>query len=98
MDIDEKREQVAKQCEAVAHMATALARVRTDYAKLLRAGQMDNLIEMIGPATARQMETLGNILNGMDAVDPKEDAWLGPVFAGAQRFWPVTPGDANPEA
>jgi hypothetical protein len=34
------------------------------------------------------METLGDILNGMNAVDEKEDAWLDPIFREAQRLWP----------
>lgn len=90
----EKREQVAKQCEAVAHMATALAKLNADYAELFRHGAMDSLTEIVGRRTAYLMETLGDILNGMDAVDPEQDAWLDPVFAEAQRLWPQ-PGDAT---
>lgn len=95
---EEKREQVAKQCEAVAHMATALAKVNADYARLLRAGHMDALIDIVGQRTAGLMEVLGDILNDMDAVDGDEDDWVGPVLAEAQRLWPsaATP-PAGPE-
>lgn len=86
--VDKKRAQVAKQCEAVAYMATALASVNTDFAKMFRAGHMDDLIEQVGPRTAHLMEVLGDILNGMDAVD-KKDKWLDPVFEQAHRFWPT---------
>ena len=85
---DEKREQVAKQCEAVAHMATALARVNADYSKMFRDGHMDTLIEQVGKRTAHLMEVLGDVFNGMDAVDGDEDAWMDPVFKEAQRLWP----------
>ena len=91
MAIDEKREQIAKQCDAVTHMATELARVNADYAVILRAGQMDHLIELVGCRTASLMETLGDILNDMDALDGDEDAWMEPVFAEAQRLWPTGP-------
>lgn len=88
--MSEKREQVAKQCEAVAHMATALAKVNTDYASMFRGGCMDNLTEIVGRRTAHLMEVLGNILNNMDAVDAKEYEWMNPVFKEAQRLWPTS--------
>ena len=88
MSDEERRIQVAKQCEAVAHLATTLAGVHKDYAMLFREGHATTLIDMVGERTAYLMETLGNILNGMDAVDEQEDAWLGPVFAEAHRLWP----------
>lgn len=82
-----KREQVAKQCQAVAHMAKTLASVNTDYAALLRAGAPLPL-EIVGARTAYLMEVLGDILNDMDAVDEEEDGWIDPVIAEAQRLWP----------
>lgn len=91
--MDEKlRDQVAQQCKAVAHMATALAQVHSDKAEIIAAGGTlyndSTLLNMIGRNTARYMEKLGDILNGMDAVDEKEDAWLDPVFEEAHRLWP----------
>lgn len=44
---------------------------------------------MSGARTACQMEILGDILNGMDAVDDAEDGWLSPVFEEAHRMFPV---------
>lgn len=84
----DKREQVAKQCEVVCHLANALRHIHRDHANMLRSEAADILIEQIGNRTAYIMETLGNILNGMDAVDPKEDAWVDPIFREAQRLWP----------
>jgi hypothetical protein len=91
MTDEEKREQVAKQCEAVSHTASALAQICRDYAVMFRDGGMDNLIEQVGKRTALQMETLGDMLNGTDAADESDD-WMEPVFREAQRLWPV---DAN---
>jgi hypothetical protein len=87
----EKREQIAKQCEAVAHMAKVLAEVSGDYAQMFRDGKMGSIAEIVGRRTAAQMEILGNMLNEQDAVDDESDAWLDPVFAEAQRLWPKTP-------
>jgi hypothetical protein len=86
---NDKREQVALQCAAVAHLAQALAGVRSDYVALVRSGALDQLLDQLGAETAQQMEMLGDILNGMDAV-ADDDEWLTPVFAEAQRLWPVT--------
>ncbi len=41
MTDDEKREQVAKQCEAVGYMAKAITNIYSDYVNLLRAGGLD---------------------------------------------------------
>ena len=86
--VDEKREQVAKQCEAVVHLAKALAEVTGHKAAMFRSGKLDELIEMVGNRTAYQMQLLGDILNGMDAVDDEEDGWLAPVFEAAQQMFP----------
>ena len=36
-------------------------------------------------------KTLGEMLNGMDAVMP-EDEWVFPIFEKAQELWPTMPG------
>lgn len=83
------REQIAKQCEAVAHMARALAQTHGDLAAIIRAGgPVDVIAERIGASTAKRMETLGDMLNAMDAVT-EDDDWLGPVFRAAQERWPA---------
>lgn len=81
-----KREQVVKQCRVVAHLAKALADVHADYVTLLESGAPLPL-DVVGARTARIMETLGDVLNGMDAADDDDD-WTAPVFAEAQRLWP----------
>lgn len=83
-----KIEQVAKQCDAVAHMAMALAGVHQAKAKMVRSNPQFAAIAWVGQHTANLMETLGDILNGMDAVDPDQDAWIDPIIEEAQRLWP----------
>jgi hypothetical protein len=85
-NVDEKREQVALQCAAVAHLAGVLAGVRKDYAALIRGGRMDDLLDSVGAETAQQMNLLGDILNGMDAV-AEGDEWLTPIFEEARRMF-----------
>ena len=87
----EKRMQVAKQCRAVAHMATAMAAVHSDYARMFDGGvpAMDDIADIVGKRTAFFMEQLGDMINAMDAV-VDEDDWVTPVFEEAQRRWPNT--------
>lgn len=92
MTDEEKSNQVAMQCRAVAHMATALADVYTDYAAMFQSGQMGILVEQVGRRTSDLMETLGNVLNGMDANDEERDGWLNQVFEQANVIWPQQPG------
>ena len=86
----ERVAQAAAQCRAVAHLATALAQINQDYARSLANGHMDALVEIVGPRTAQHMEILGDILNGMDAVQPEDD-WLHPIFERAHEIWPQEP-------
>lgn len=87
----EKREQVAKQLDVVAHLATVLAGVSKDYARIFREGpnNITELIDQVGDRTAFQMEALGDMLNNMDAVSD-DDKWTAPVFQIAHRLWPQT--------
>lgn len=84
----DKRKQVADQCRVVAHLATALAQVNSDYAKMFDEGQASDLLEMVGKRTARHMELLGDILNGMDAVT-EDDSWIDSIFERAHELWPA---------
>lgn len=84
----DKRTQVVAQCRAVSALCTRLATVSNDYATLISSGRLEELLDIVGARTAEQMEILGDILNGMDAVAPG-DEWMTPVFEEAQRLWPV---------
>ena len=68
--MNEKREQLVKQLEAVAYLATALAGVSADLAKVYGdpRTKLDGIEDMIGNRTAHQMEVLGDILNAMDTL------------------------------
>jgi N-acetylmuramoyl-L-alanine amidase len=91
-EMDEKRAQVAAQYKAVAHMAEALMSVHLDIAPMIEAGgPSDRVLETRGKNSARLMEVLGDILNDMDANDGPADEWMDPIFAEAQRRWPVSP-------
>lgn len=84
---EDLREQVAKQCDAVAHMAKIIGALASDYAKLFRDGSMSGLEDQVGYRSAYQMEALGNMINGVDAAE-KEDVWMDPIFEEAHRLWP----------
>lgn len=75
--------QVVAQCRVVAHFATALASVFNQKADAFEQGAWPTIWEPAGQESAALMETLGNILNNMDAVDGAEDAWTFPVFERA---------------
>ena len=84
----DKRKQVALQCKAVSHMAKAIAEIYSDYEAMFeRDGGMRGLEDQVGKRTAAWMETLGDMLNGIDAAMPEDD-WMAPVFEEAQRLWP----------
>lgn len=89
--MNEKRKQVALQCRAVAHMAQALAKVYADKERMFLSDTKgpDDIIDIVGKWSASHMEDLGNILNGIDAADSDEDAWMEPVFLEAQRLYPA---------
>ncbi|AWV18772.1 hypothetical protein A3862_27205 [Methylobacterium sp. XJLW] len=86
---EDLHKQVSDQCRVVAHLATAIAKVHSDYAALIEAGAMSDLHERIGRRTASLMERLGDVLNGMDAVSDEDD-WTHPVFREAQRLFPAS--------
>ena len=92
----ERREQVRLQCRAVAHLAKVLSSVFADYERMFAAGALDGLIDHVGDRSAGIMETLGDILNDMDAVGEPEDAWISPVFEKAHQMWPQ-PHEAAPD-
>lgn len=82
-----KREQIESQYRAVAHMASAIAALHTELLTALPV-YPDDMLDFIGARSADYMDTLGSILNAMDAHDPEADAWLDPVFEQAYQMWP----------
>lgn len=84
------RKQVAAQCRAVSHMATAIAQVHDDLAGMMESGvgPWGDLLDIRGRFTTSRMEQLGDILNNMDAVE-EEDAWINPIMEEAHRLWPA---------
>ncbi len=79
--------QVAAQMKAVAHMARAIAKIHDDLREVGEQCPGLDLWAIWGEESASFMEILGDMLNGMDAIED-EDAWMAPVFAEAQRVWP----------
>lgn len=82
---DERTEQAMSQCRVVSHFAKAIVELAD-----ARARAIDNnpsLVEQIGRSTAYQMEALGDMLNGMDAVTA-DDEWTAPIFEKAHKMWP----------
>ncbi|AZO45916.1 hypothetical protein EJ076_34955 [Mesorhizobium sp. M7D.F.Ca.US.005.01.1.1] len=85
----ELMKQIANQCRVVAHLADALSGIHHDYERMylgeVSEGAKD-IADIVGKRTAQIMETLGDILNGMDAVT-EEDDWTHPIFREANRLW-----------
>src|SRR5690606_1410202 len=85
-----KADQVRRQYLAVAHLAIALALVHEQLADSIALAP--KLVDLRGQRSASIMETLGDILNAMDANDPDDD-WLNPVFEVAHKMWPDAKGE-----
>jgi len=87
--MDEKRQQVTDQCRVVAHLAKAIWEVYSDKAKIFASDSKgpDDIVDLVGKWSHGHMETLGDILNGMDAVD-EEDEWTAPIFEKAKVMFP----------
>ena len=76
----------ADQCRVVAHFAQAISDIYTSKASIVAGGEASSLHAMWIEHTDAMMETLGNILNGMDAVTD-EDAWTFPIVrASVERL------------
>ena len=90
--MSELSEQVSKQYRAVAHLAEALAQVHSQMVEIVKRDDDAILLSLRGNRSANIMELLGNILNGMDAVDRDADAWLDRVFEDAHRLFPQRAG------
>lgn len=84
---DETREQIAKQCDVVVALCQQIAKVHRDNAAMVRNGHYPTTHEIVGQNSAGHMETLGDIANGMNIVQP-EDEWMTPIFEAAHRLFP----------
>jgi len=86
-------QQIAAQCKVVAHLATALAKIHSDYEVMYRDDRtskpMLDIAEIVGPRTASFMDQLGDMLNALDAAS-EDDEWTHPIFQEAQRRWPTS--------
>lgn len=91
MNQGQKNKQASDQCRVVVHLAKALIEVFSEHARMLGERSVDDITptttEIIGRRSAAIMETLGDILNGMDAVS-EDDGWVDPIFEKAQELWP----------
>ena len=82
-------QRVIDQYKVIAHLARSIAVVHEQMMEFYAAReQNETTIDYLGDRSASIMETLGDILNGMDAVDDDEDAWTAPIFEVAQATWP----------
>lgn len=90
MTDDEKRKQVIDQCRVVHHMATVLAKMyHPSHLPSYYSGDAGStLLDLAGLRTASMMESLGNILNGIDAVED-DDEWIDPIFDRAREMFPL---------
>jgi len=79
--------QVVSQCRVVAHLATALASVYNHKADAFEQGAWPTIWRLTGEDSAALMETLGDILSYMDAVDNGEDGWTFPIFERAHELF-----------
>ena len=86
-----KQQQVVAQCNAINHLATQIANVHADLARIYSEATDEAIIQRVGERTAKLMEYLGDVLNGMDAVDDAEDEWTHPIFERAHAMFPMRP-------
>jgi hypothetical protein len=89
--IEEKRMALVAQCMEVARMAMSIASVNYELAVIHRAprDESESFLDMVGKFSHERMETLANILNGMDAVEHDDAERSAPIFETARRLFPI---------
>lgn len=75
--------QIRDQYLAIAHMARQIAHVHEQLAPCAESLPA----RVCGPDSARLLETLGDIMNGMDIVE-KGDDWVSPILLKAHEMYP----------
>jgi len=80
------QQQIVDQCRAIAHIAVQIANIHAELATIYEKNIPENILMVVGKRTAGLMEQLGDIMNGMDAVDT-DDAWLDPIFDRSQSMF-----------
>ena len=76
---------LTEQCRVVVHFANGIASVFSDYAKLAATGVHSTLYPIWLARSADLIETLGNILNDMDAVTDEDD-WTAPIVRASAQY------------
>lgn len=92
--IEEKRNALVSQCMEVARMATAIASVNWELAvihSLPREADSEGFLDMVGKFSHERMETLGNMMNGMDICEGEDVKRSTEIFARARRLFPINP-------
>jgi hypothetical protein len=75
--------------DAVAHLATQVMVIARETAALVRRnGDEDTALPLLEFTMRPMMECLGDLLDGLDAVEPSEDSWVNPVFEELHRRFP----------
>ncbi|MCP4967931.1 MAG: hypothetical protein GY926_22190, partial [bacterium] len=80
---EERRHQIVNQHRAVAALARSLAELMEDKAWAINTGLLDTLADTHDQDSLALMNTLGDVLNDMDAVDEDLEEFVGVVFASA---------------
>lgn len=89
-EISEKQIQLCHQCMQVARLAQEIANVHWELAVLHRSvPEKEGFVDYVGKLSHERMEALGNMLNGMDAVDPELSRISKSVFEGARKYFPI---------
>ena len=90
-------DQAVAQCRAIIHMASVLADIYRRHATMLDSNSDINplLFETIGNSSRRMMNSMADILNGIDAVTEEDMKRWGLVFARSQEVFPARTPDAG---
>src|SRR4051812_40714364 len=83
----EKIEQVKAQYRAIVQMAREIADLHEEIVERIPQ-HIGQVLDVVGPQSARFMEDLGDMMNALDIVE-KEDDWMQPIFERAHELYPA---------